>query len=169
MRKFVIVISILVSGQYLMAQQQDCPCCTEDHTNFDFWVGTWDVTNADGTAAGKNTIEKVQGGCILKENWISAQGGFTGSSINFYNRQTKGWEQLWIDNSGSHLKLKGNRVENQMILASEEFTHTDGKVYVNRITWTLNDDGTVRQLWELLNEGVVANTLFDGLYKKTAK
>jgi len=62
---------------------------------------------------------------------------------------TEQWEQFWIDNSGNHLKFKENRIGNQMILSSDEFEHTDGKLYVNRITWTSNPNGTVRQYWEV--------------------
>lgn len=148
-----------------LAQTVSCACCTENHKDFDFWVGKWEVTNSDGTKAGTNTIEKTQNNCVLKENWIGSSGS-TGASTNFYNLQTKQWEQLWVDNSGSHLRLRGNRVGNQMILSSDEFAHTDGKKYVNRITWTLNGDGTVRQLWEVLEKEKVANIAFDGLYKR---
>ncbi len=62
----------------------------------------------------------------------------------FYNLKTKQWEQLWIDNSGTHLKLKGNRVGDQMIMSSNPSIRKDGKAYVDRITWTLNADGSVR-------------------------
>ncbi|MEM7380651.1 MAG: hypothetical protein AAF361_05565 [Bacteroidota bacterium] len=166
MRTLITGIFMLLCCNLILAQEENCGCCTEDHTAFDFWVGSWDVTNADGTPAGKNTIEKVENGCVLRESWKSAKGAFTGSSVNFFNKQSKSWEQLWIDNRGSHLKLKGNRKDNKMILSSDEFTHTDGKTYINRITWTMNEDGTVRQLWEVLHEGEVASVAFDGLYKK---
>lgn len=149
------------------AQDDACACCSENHKAFDFWIGSWEVTNQDGSAAGKNLIEKIQGGCVLRETWTSAKGNFTGTSTNFFNPKTEQWEQLWVDNSGNVLKLAGTRTENQMILSSEPFEHTDGETYVNRIIWTYNGDGTVRQLWEVLKDDKVVNTLFDGLYKKS--
>ena len=157
---------LILNGFTALGQEENCPCCTENHKSFDFWVGSWEVTNTDGTAAGKNTIVKEQSGCILKENWTSATAGFTGSSTNYYNLITKKWEQLWIDNSGNHLKLEGIRVGNQMILSSDEYLREDGKAYVNRITWTANEDGTVRQLWEVLQGDKVVNVAFDGLYTR---
>lgn len=147
------------------AQTEVCACCSANHKAFDFWEGKWEVTNSNGSKAGTNTIKKIQGNCILQENWLG-ESGPTGTSLNFYNLKTKQWEQLWIDNSGTHLKLKGNRVGNRMILSSDEFTHTEGKTYTNRITWTLNKDGTVRQLWEILERDKVVSIAFDGLYKK---
>jgi len=149
------------------AQEESCACCTENHEAFDFWIGTWEVTNPDGTAAGKNTIVKSENNCVMRENWVSAKGGYTGTSTNFYNQNSGQWEQLWIDNTGAHLKLKGNRHGNQMILSSEEFKNKDGVLNRNRITWTLNNDGTVRQLWEILKEEKVISIAFDGHYQRT--
>lgn len=164
------LIKSLITSLFLLlfftvqSQETNCNCCSDNHKNFDFWIGEWEVTNKDGTKAGQNIIVKDEGNCVLRENWTSATAGYTGTSINFYNLTTEQWEQLWIDNSGNHLKLKGNRIGNQMILSSDVFEHTNGKLYVNRITWTSNPNGTVRQLWEVLDKGKVVNTLFDGLY-----
>ncbi|HMB64764.1 MAG TPA: hypothetical protein VKN36_16910 [Eudoraea sp.] len=166
MRTNLLVFVMALLGLTVGAQTEQCPCCTQNHQAFDFWVGSWEVTNPDGTPAGRNTIEKVLDSCILKENWKSARGGFIGTSTNFYNNRTGEWEQLWIDNSGAHLKLHGNRVGNQMILSSDAYTNANGAQNINRITWTLNNDGTVRQLWEVMEKDSVVNVAFDGLYRK---
>ncbi len=160
-----LLVFIFIMPLFLWSQN-NCKCCTDKHSEFDFWLGSWVVTQADGSAAGENLITKEEKGCVIKEQWTSAKTGFTGTSLNFFNTTTQQWEQLWVDNSGNHLKLKGNRKNNQMILSSEPFEHTDGNTYVNRITWTQNGDGTVRQLWELLEDNEVKNIVFDGLYKK---
>ncbi len=76
------------------------------------------------------------------------------------------WEQLWIDNLGVHLKLKGNKEGNQMILCSDEFQDSTGTLVRNRITWTLNNDGTVGQLWEILKGEKVESIAFNGMYRK---
>ncbi|MFS4467286.1 hypothetical protein [Maribacter sp. 2210JD10-5] len=166
MRYRILAVLLLIIGHSVSAQSDNCPCCTENHGSFDFWLGTWEVTNANGTKAGNNTITKLQQGCILKEEWIGIDGKNTGTSLNFFNLKTKQWEQLWVDNSGTHLKLKGNRSGNQMILTSDSFEHKDGNMYVDRITWTNNPDGTVRQLWEVLQGEKVVSVAFDGLYKR---
>ncbi|MDT0608179.1 hypothetical protein [Croceitalea rosinachiae] len=164
--KALFIYFILFLPIYLIAQQEDCNCCSQEQKAFDFWVGEWKVTDSNGNLAGYNTITKEESGCVLKEKWTSAKPGYTGTSNNFFNKQSKNWEQLWVDNSGNHLKLIGNKIGNQMILSSEEFKHTDGKFYVNRISWTENSNGTVRQLWEVLSKGKVVNVLFDGLYAR---
>ena len=146
--------------------QKSCNCCAEAYKAFDFWVGTWDVTKPDGSPAGKNTIDKIQDSCILRENWVSAAGGYTGTSYNFYNARTQQWEQLWIDNQGGSLHLKGKRTANRMVLQSEEQKNKKGEPFYHRITWTLNADGSVRQLWETITNGKDIAVAFDGLYKK---
>lgn len=148
------------------SQNNKCNCCTEKHSEFDFWIGEWQVTNPDGSPAGKNSITKIQDNCILQENWTSAKGNFTGTSNNFYNFKTQQWEQIWIDNQGGNLHLKGNRVGNQMILKTDEEQNKNGQTVYHKVTWTLNEDGTVRQLWETITNGKDVTIAFDGLYKK---
>lgn len=167
MDKLLTLILICFMSLSLNAQTNNCNCCTENHKAFDFWIGSWVVTNPNGTAAGKNVIKKIQNNCILQENWTSASSGYTGTSNNFYNAKAKQWEQIWIDNQGGSLHLKGNRNGNQMILSSDELTNQKGEKYKNRITWTNNEDGSVRQLWEIIQDGKVTSVAFDGLYKKT--
>ena len=143
-----------------------CPCCSENHRGFDFWVGEWEVTLADGSPAGTNRVERIQGGCVLQEHWESARPGFTGTSLTYYNRELKQWEQLWVDNSGNILKLSGGLRENAMVLVSKPAPGPDGTLLVNRITWSLAEDGSVRQLWEVLRDGEVVRVPFDGFYRK---
>ena len=72
-----------------------------------------------------------------------------------------------VGNQGGALHLKGNRKDNQMILQSDKLKNDKDELYFHRITWTLNEDGSVRQYWETItneNDIVVA---FDGLYKKS--
>jgi len=146
-----------------------CPCCSGEYRSFDFWVGKWEVTLADGSPAGTNHIERSQDGCLLQEHWNSARQGSTGTSFTYYNRELGLWEQLWVDNSGNVLKLRGGPQGKAMVLSSEEMQGADGTSVVNRITWTPGDDGQVRQLWELLRDGTVVQVLFDGYYKKAGE
>jgi len=53
-----------------------------------------------------------------------------------------------------------------MILRSEEQKNNDGQAFYHRITWTKNEDGTVRQLWETVTNDKDVVVAFDGLYKK---
>jgi hypothetical protein len=160
------ILLFLCFSVSVFAQESSCSCCTSNHNDFDFWIGAWRVINKDSSLAGTNIIQKIQDNCILKENWVSAKGHFTGTSYNFYNGMTNQWEQLWIDNQGGNLHLKGSRKENQMILESEESINEKGQPFYNRISWTLNKDTSVRQLWETITNNKDVTIVFDGLYIK---
>jgi len=160
------ILLFLCFSVSVFAQESSCSCCTSNHNDFDFWIGSWRVINKDGSLAGTNIIQKIQDNCILKENWVSAKGQFTGTSYNFYNGMTNQWEQLWIDNQGGNLHLKGIRKDNQIILESEESINEKGQPFYNRISWTLNKDTSVRQLWETITNNKDVTIVFDGLYIK---
>ena len=53
-----------------------------------------------------------------------------------------------------------------MILKPEEAINKNGEPFYNRISWTLNKDGSVRQLWETITKNKDRTIAFDGLYKK---
>ena len=164
MKKLSLVLTIVLMVQFGHGQTaSSCNCCTDIHSQFDFWVGEWTVTQ-NGKLAGSNSIIKVQNNCVLQENWTSATPGYTGTSYNFYNATTQQWEQIWIDSSGQSLHLAGSRNGNAMVLKSKPKPNAKNQMSYNQITWTKNDDGTVRQLWEVFTEGVDTVIAFDGLY-----
>jgi hypothetical protein len=168
MKYFLILLFLL--SPFLNAQDVKCSCCTETHDQFNFWIGEWETFNPDGSLAGTNSIEKIQDNCVLKENWTSANGNYTGTSYNYYNYTEKVWEQIWVDNGGQYLHLKGAYKDGNMILSSKGTTNQKGDTIVNRITWTANKDGTVRQHWEVLLVAMNTwSTAFDGLYIKVKK
>ena len=164
--KIILLIFSFVSVFGLNAQNDICTCCTAQYKAFDFWIGTWNVTKPDGSFAGKNVIDKIQDKCVVRENWTGAAAGYSGTSYNFYNTQTKQWEQIWIDNQGGTLHLKGNREGSRMILRSDALKNKQGQPFYHRVTWTKNEDGTVRQLWETITNNKNSVVVFDGLYRK---
>lgn len=151
------------------AQNQNCKCCTEAHEAFDFWEGSWETYTPDGKLAGTNQLEKIQNGCILRENWKNTGDGYTGTSYNFYNTATNQWEQLWIDNQGQHLHLKGGLKGENMVLSSDPLIQADGSTLINRVTWAPLKDGTVRQHWETKKDDGEWTTAFDGTYKRISQ
>ena len=62
--------------------------------------------------------------------------------------------------------MSGKFSIDKMTLVSEPAAIGSGKSVVNKITWTNNADGTVRQLWETKTGEDDWVTAFDGLYKK---
>ena len=134
-------------------------CQAAEHRQFDFWLGEWEVFLPNGNKAGDSRIEAIAAGCALLENW-SGRGGFSGKSLNSYDRRDQRWHQSWVDSSGSRLELAGSFADRRMVLSSVPAAGT-----VQRIAWSLNEDGSVRQLWESSADGGASWTVqFDGRY-----
>jgi len=138
------------------------PCNSAEHRQFDFWAGDWDVSQ-NGQPAGHNHIEIMLGGCALAEHWTSAQGGFAGSSLNGWDASRQRWHQTWVDNAGTVLHLDGGMVGGSMVLSGQR-PDASGVTLEDRITWTHNADGSVRQHWETKSADGSWATAFDGLY-----
>ncbi|HEX6132376.1 MAG TPA: hypothetical protein VFZ24_00250 [Longimicrobiales bacterium] len=145
-----------------LAAQNGRGCTEPIHRAFDFWIGEWEVRLENGSVAGRNTIRAMAGGCGLAESWRGAS-GTVGESLNHYDPADGQWHQLWIDSSGLVLRLAGSPIDGGMRLESRP---RDGAP-VNRITWTLLEDGRVRQLWEVSSDGGGTwQVVFDGYYVK---
>jgi hypothetical protein len=162
---------VLVNSYISHSQQTDtkqCPCCTEAHQAFDFWVGEWTVYDTSGNIVGTNSIQKDYDNCVLREQWKSSKNS-RGTSYNYYNLTDKTWNQVWIDNSGFSLTLKGNYYDNKMILKSALLDGKKGKYY-NQITWKKNPDKSVTQTWSIFDiNGELVQEAFNGIYKKNVK
>ena len=161
-----MLAAILMAGA-VSAQQPKGGCTGSEHRQFDFWLGEWDVQHASGKPAGRNRITSVHGGCALHEEWRGAS-GFTGSSLNVFDRERKRWHQTWVDNSGGVLKLDGSFADGAMTLTGTSIeAGPPEKRTLQRIRWQAQPDGRVRQLWEASeNDGKDWKVLFDGWYSK---
>ncbi|MDB6113115.1 MAG: hypothetical protein JWQ62_60 [Lacunisphaera sp.] len=134
---------------------------------FDFWLGEWDVTTPDGKPAGSSRIEPVSNGAALLENWTGypVPGGGNGKSLNAYNQGRKQWQQYWVGSGGGVLELSGGIIGGNMVLTGEH--EARGQHLTEKITWTPNADGSVRQHWQQSTDGGKTWTeAFDGLYRK---
>lgn len=161
MRTFLLTL-LMVFPLVVFAQNNTGVCTGKAYGQFDFWVGNWEVHNPEGELVGRNTILKEEGGCVITESYSSTTTSFTGRSLNFYNPDSGKWEQLWVDNQGSYLHLSGGLINTSMVLKG---VHGKGeKKQTDKITWTLLDDGRVRQLWERQSADEHWATIFEGYY-----
>ena len=164
MRMSTCHLGLLLLMTFSASAQAPPPVLPPESRQFDFWVGEWDVTNPAGKMAGQSKIELIAGGAGVLENWTGA-GGYTGRSLNAWNATQKEWQQYWVGSDGGVLQLVGGIVEGRMVLSAER--EVRGQRRLERITWTPNADGTVRQHWEQSTDGGKTwTTAFDGLYRK---
>lgn len=146
--------------------QTDCACCDAVYAQFDFWVGEWNVSDSNGKMLGENKITKKEGNCLLMEQWTGGS-GTTGISMNYYDKSDSTWNQLWVDNQGNILKLKGIFTSGKMVLKGSLQESPKGEMVYNQISWSPDPEGTVTQIWEVYNqEGDKLQTLFKGIYSR---
>ena len=168
-RRFCIAAVLLVAPA--LAQQPPAPapspCATAAHRQFDFWVGEWEVHNAAGKRAGENRITRVHGGCAILEEWRGV-GNVTGTSLNIFDKNRGVWHQTWVDNGGNLLTLEGGLADGIMTLQGRSLEREPvQKTTLQRIRWTPQPDGRVRQLWEMSgDDGKTWSVAFDGMYAR---
>lgn len=159
--RLIAVFTLTIVAGIVQAAVRGCPD-SRSH-DFDFWIGTWEVSNQDGSIVGHNRIEPILDRCVLQETWAGASGS-AGTSLNFFDTAQNKWRQFWVWREGTTLELEGGLVDGAMVLEGDSIE--EGKPARNRITWTNRPDGSVRQLWELsLDSGKTWKTLFDGIYR----
>jgi len=107
----------------------------------DFWIGDWDVFDAEGgTKTAQVRIDKSLDGCALVENYEDST-GLRGQSLSIYDESRKVWHQSWVTNHGQLLLLEGQMRGGEMTL--------NGKYRAST-----GDETLVRGSWKPVEEGV---------------
>ena len=150
-------LGIVLLGLAATASQAatPAPCTLPEHRQFDFWIGDWQVHKPDGSFVGINRITREYGGCVIHERYATGR-GYSGESLNAYDAARKVWHQTWVDDTGLLLTLEGRWDGKQMVLEGNR----------QRITWTPDAQGGVRQLWEAADEKGAWSVVFDGRYTR---
>ena len=101
------------------------PCTASIYQAFDFWLGDWQVLKAEtGALAGIDRIEKILGGCAIRQTWLQLDDSFRpegvdsrliGESLLTVTSDGQ-WRQIWVDNSGYTNTLTGGPDENGVIV-----------------------------------------------------
>ncbi len=142
-------------------------CEGDDHEAFDFWVGEWDVfANGDDQKVGDSRIEKVSAGCAIRETWMPVQGR-PGTSISTFDPQTSGWHQLWVGGTPGRVFFDGGPIDGAMVLSGYWGKDGKGNPTLVRMTYTLEEDGSVRQYGQASTDhGLSWNDSFDLIYRR---
>lgn len=173
---------IITLGAMVMALQSAAPatpptppppaCASEAHGAFDFWVGEWEVyPNREGAEkAADSRIERISSGCVIRESWMPLRGGeglVAGTSMSFINHRSARWEQVWVGSDGKRVDFTGGIVDGAMVLTGYwDGTARDGGDVLTRMTYSLQEDGSVRQHGEgSTDHGKTWQTSFDLIYR----
>ena len=175
--KYIVIIVFAVVPFGAMAQSTDGAAepetptaspCEQDarFREFDFWVGDWSVRDGEGTLQGENTITREERGCVLVERWQGAQGS-TGMSINYLDKITDEWVQIWHAAGGYQITIRGGLTGEGMLLRGTIHYIGSGQTAPFRGLWTPLPDGRVRQFFEQSNDDSKTwEPWFEGFYSR---
>lgn len=129
------------------------PCeAVEANTQFDFWLGTWDLTWGE-EGRGTNTVKRILDGCIIEESFEGQmpEGMYRGISMSAYDPKQKQWRQTWVDNRGGYLDFTGQFEDDRMIL--QRSMEQDGKSLQQRMVWYNISADHLDWRWEKSEDG----------------
>ena len=161
------ILLALQSAQPALVAAPPPACASEAHDAFDFWVGEWNVYRANGDEkVAESRIERVSKGCVIRETWMPLSGG-GGTSMSFINHRSGRWEQVWVGGDGKRVDFTGGPVDETMVLTGYwDGTAPDGGDTLTRMTYSLREDGSVRQHGEASTDhGNSWQTSFDLIYR----
>ena len=150
--------------------QQRYPCrYMAEAKQFDFWIGTWDVTPwqvpspTPQQQMGVNEVHPILEHCVLLENWKGARGG-EGKSFNYYDTNLKKWRQIWMADGGGALDYTGEFRDGAMRFVGWNLD-PQGRRVEQKLTFFAIARDTVRQLFEASPDGGKTwKPTFDGRY-----
>lgn len=162
MNIYLVFLATIFISIHTDAQQNQTPCSTPEASQFDFWVGEWNLEwqdQAGNIQHGNNSIKKILDGCVIEENFTGAgTPEFKGRSLSVFNPVAGFWQQTWVDNQGGYLDFTGRFSDGRMIL-SRSFRTKDGKEILQRMvfydisknsfTWDWENSANQGQTWNL--------------------
>lgn len=129
MKSTVILVSCLavwvptLAARAQTAAQPPRPNCSHaEMRQLDFWVGDWQVSQTgDGQMIASSRIEKLYGGCAIKETYDApgAPGGaYGGTSYSGWDRKDGRWHQMYVDTNGNVTWYTGELQGADMVLTA---------------------------------------------------
>lgn len=139
---------------------ETAPCSAPEASQFDFWLGEWDLSwpaeqtggNPGEVATGTNVITKRFGNCVVEENFATADESFRGHSVSVYDEKAASWRQTWVDSSGGYLLFQGGIRGGIMELRTPAIA-ADGATIVQRMLFTEVDEDSLTWRWQRSQDG----------------
>ena len=166
----VILIGLQSPATLVLAQTAtpEPPCSSPEASQFDFWIGTWDLTWND-TSHATNVITRDLDGCVIHESFADSTNKFYGQSHSVYNSSSGMWQQTWVDNQGSYMDFEGSLEDDKMTL-SRSFVGPKGKTVMQRMVFYNIEENSLDWSWESsLDEGTTWKQNWLIHYKKASE
>jgi hypothetical protein len=126
-------------------------CDTAQHHQFDFWIGDWQVFDAEtDKLVAFDRVEKHSDGCIVQQNltlltdlWRrpGAKHRLSGIGLNRFDGEA--WLQLWADNQWGAIAMRGALDENGAMVFTSIVPSRNRDL---KVVFEKHADGTVRNL-----------------------
>jgi hypothetical protein len=137
-------------------------CRAAPFRQFDFWVGDWDVYDADNAAArvARVRVSLILDDCVLLEEYTGAD-GHKGRSFSLYDASAKVWRQTWVTNRGEFLAIEGGlEPSGDMVLSGADRT-AEGAARRVRGRWVPERGGVREIAARSLDDGASWKPWFD--------
>ena len=133
---------------------------SDEKRQFDFWIGTWELTWGDDQS-GTNHVEAILDGQVIQENFDGQPSiPLKGISLSTYDVVLHKWRQTWVDNEGSYIDLIGEFKDNQMMLSTQrqagdamiQFRMIFYNITANEFDWNwerLNNENMWVSVWQI--------------------
>jgi len=157
----LVLVQLLSSASFGQAESR----CSSDerYRQFDFWLGEWEVKDAEGKLAGESSITSDLSGCVVFEHYRTPT--YSGKSINIFDVTDGKWHQTWVDVTGVLTEYTGGIEDGKMIYVADEVRN--GNPVLLKMTFTKKEDGSVRQFGEFSSDkGKTWKVRYDLLYLK---
>lgn len=137
------------------------PCSEPEFSQFDFWLGEWDLTWPAEQAGGKegdvgtgtNHIDHLFDPCVIRESFATSDGSFLGHSVSTYDTNEGVWRQTWVDNTGGYLVFTGEFADGQMTLRTARRKKEDGEVVQQRMVFRDITADSLKWDWQGSRDG----------------
>jgi hypothetical protein len=120
-------------------------------SEFDFWLGEWDLSWGDGQRA-TNSVYRDFDNRVIVENFDGRPSSeLQGMSVSTFDVDEGCWRQTWVDNRGSYLDFRGEFRDGQMDLRTERTV--DGRRTLLRVRWFDIAQESLSWAWERSDDG----------------
>ncbi|MCZ7602805.1 MAG: DUF1579 family protein [Melioribacteraceae bacterium] len=152
----LIYLCILMLTFILSSKAQIQKSCESfNFSQFDFWIGEWDLTwyDSDGNEyKGHNSISKILDDCVIEENFEDYNSGFRGKSVTTYSSLKNNWLQTWVDNTGNFMVFEGG-FDNENMILSRNFKNPEGNEIYQRMIFHSIENNSLVWNWEMSKDG----------------
>lgn len=135
------------------------PAIPSGASQFDFWLGDWDVSWGDGLS-GTNHVRKVLGDRVVQEDFDGERDAqLHGLSVSVCGNDGR-WRQTWVDDNGTYLHFVGGwegestdpaEPGPRMVLVHSR--EIEGKPVQLRMVWSDIEPDSLTWRWQRSDDG----------------